>query len=259
MALTVKEGNFVALFCAGTNATDAYAQTFNTTGWKRQSISKRAWMLRNKPEVSQAIQQLLDEQRASMRFGLAELQQHWVDVILADPNELTKHRRVNCRHCWGTKHKYQWRDQNEYAAKVAEALDHNAKIEEKGNRSRAKPVAIPDSDGGFGFNRTRSPHPDCSVCAGEGEGDVYIGDTSKLSERGKALYAGVKVTRDGIQILMQDKQKAQDMLARTLGAFKDNVQLTGPGGGPIAATNIPMPQDPIEAARLYQQIVSGKA
>jgi len=259
MALTTKKQQFVTAFLELGNATSAYERVFNCEGWKRASIAKRAWTLRNEPEVSEAIRHELEAQRANVRFGLAELQQHWIDVILADPNELIRYRRVNCRMCWGKDHKYQWRDEAEYAARVAEVMDANAKLETARGKHRHAPSPIPSDDGGYGFNRMRMPHADCPACCGEGDGETFIGDTTKLSARGRALYAGMRITRDGITVLMQDKQKAQDMLARTLGAYKDNVQLTGPGGGPVAATNIPMPQDPIEAARLYQQIVSGKA
>lgn len=73
------------------------------------------------------------------------------------------------------------------------------------------------------------PSPDCVTCGGEGVGREIIADTRFLSPHARALYAGVKVTRDGMQVLMRDQDGAIDRLARVLGVFeRDNAQKTKP-------------------------------
>lgn len=67
--------------------------------------------------------------------------------------------------------------------------------------------------------------PDCEVCAGEGIKVPWLADTRNLSPQGKRLYAGYKITRDGIQILTHDKARALENIGRILGVYEaDNSQ-----------------------------------
>ena len=73
---------------------------------------------------------------------------------------------------------------------------------------------------GFHFgNSLRDPDPRCPQCLGEGRGTIVIGDTTKLSPDAAALYAGVKTTKDGIEIKMHDQMAALEKLGRHLGLF----------------------------------------
>jgi phage terminase small subunit len=65
----------------------------------------------------------------------------------------------------------------------------------------------------------RNPDPMCPRCNGEGSGTIVIGDTTKLSPNAAALYAGVKTTKDGIEIKMHDQMAALEKLGRHLGLF----------------------------------------
>lgn len=83
------------------------------------------------------------------------------------------------------------------------------------------------------------PNPDCPRCGGEGWGRVHVADTRKLAPRGRVLYAGVKVGKEGIEVKMRDQDGALVNVARHLGMFKDKVELTGKDGGPIRHQNVP--------------------
>jgi phage terminase small subunit len=73
------------------------------------------------------------------------------------------------------------------------------------------------------------PNEECTACRGEGVGVTHVNDTRFLSPKGRALFAGIKETRDGIQVLMRDQDGAIDRLARILGVFKaDNEQKAQP-------------------------------
>jgi phage terminase small subunit len=74
-------------------------------------------------------------------------------------------------------------------------------------------------DDGIGHNSVRDPDPMCSSCKGQGIGRVITGDTTKLSPAGLALYAGIKTTKDGIEIKMHDQMAALEKLGRHLGLF----------------------------------------
>lgn len=86
------------------------------------------------------------------------------------------------------------------------------------------------------------PNPLCAVCAGAGERFVDITPTNKLSANGRALYLGAIQTKDGIKILMEDRSKAREMLAKILGIAPDKKELSGPGGGPVT----------LAAAQMYE-------
>jgi phage terminase small subunit len=75
------------------------------------------------------------------------------------------------------------------------------------------------------LGRWVDPDPDCEDCAGEGDTVPWIADTRNLSLDARALFAGIKVTASGVQILMHDKLAALAHIGRILGAFEaDNKQ-----------------------------------
>ena len=60
-----------------------------------------------------------------------------------------------------------------------------------------------------------------------------IKDSARAPEAARKLYAGIKVTADGVQVLMNDKVGSLTQIGRHLGMFVDRKQLSGPGDGPI--------------------------
>lgn len=69
------------------------------------------------------------------------------------------------------------------------------------------------------------PNPDCTACAGEGMGRAFVADTRNLTGSARKLYAGVKITKDGIEVKMHDKAAALVNVGRHLGMFKDKLEL----------------------------------
>lgn len=131
----------------------------------------------------------------------------WWQIATADPNEIIQYRRTCCRYCHGGGHQYQWRDDTEFNNAMVEAFE-------------GKATELPHDAGGYGFCATVEPHPDCPQCDGEGYGSVHGADTRRLPPAARPLYAGVKKTRDGFEIKMQDQGKALENVARHLGMFK---------------------------------------
>lgn len=201
------------------NATSAYIRA----GYSENGAGQGAHILLNTIEVKAAI----DEQKrrlAALAEATASLVlREWLDIATADPSELTHTRVYCCRFCYGIDHKYHW-TQSEYshALNVALATD--------------KPV--PDIEGGFGFDAMREPHQGCPSCQGHGISRVWIADTRKLSPKARRLFAGVKHTKDGIEIKMRDQDAAWAKIADYLGmSNKSKAELSGPGGGPIPLAN----------------------
>ncbi|HAS0833479.1 terminase small subunit [Enterobacter kobei] len=123
-------------------------------------------------------------------------------IINADPNEISQYRRVNCRYCWGFGHQYQWRDAVEF--------------EEAEEEAKAKEKPAPRDDGGYGYNQTLDPNPDCPRCNGEGRGEAVFADTRDIEGDAIHLLHGVKLGKFGIEILTADKDSARKELARLI-------------------------------------------
>ena len=58
-------------------------------------------------------------------------------------------------------------------------------------------------------------------------GRVFIKDTNLLSDAQIKAIAGIKEGANGIEIKMNDKEKALELLGRHLGMFKDKVEVSG--------------------------------
>ena len=58
-------------------------------------------------------------------------------------------------------------------------------------------------------------------------GNVILTDTSKLSENQIKAIAGIKEGKNGIELKLNDKEKALELLGRHLGMIKDKLEVTG--------------------------------
>lgn len=65
-----------------------------------------------------------------------------------------------------------------------------------------------------------------------------MADTRKLTGTAKLLYAGVKKTKDGIQILTRDQDAALREVGKFVGIDVKRLEHSGPDGKPIANVNI---------------------
>lgn len=133
-------------------------------------------------------------------------------------------------------------------------------------RAANKPVEEFDEEGGIGFNPHRPPHPDCTECCGDGVSRDVIKDARYLSPAAAQLYAGVKRTKDGLQVLMHDKATFAEKLWKHLGLYeKDN----GQKNDPLALRNLTDAERAVRMsavleanpglAALFGQIMSGGA
>jgi len=172
-----------------------------------------------KPHVYAAIR--AGEAKLAERAEITQemvLARYW-EIANANPNEIIEHRRVCCRYCFGDGHAYQWKDEAEYLSAVRAA-----------ERDDLEP---PTDEGGYGFDRTLRPHPKCPKCDGEGHGTVHAHDTRDLGPGAMALYAGVKVTKDGFEIKVHDQLAALEKVARHLGMFNEKLMLQSDPDDPL--------------------------
>jgi phage terminase small subunit len=65
----------------------------------------------------------------------------------------------------------------------------------------------------------QEPNPACSACFGDGRPKMVLADTRSLSPGAAALYAGVRPTRWGMQVLLNNQLKALDLIGQHLGMW----------------------------------------
>lgn len=203
--LNAKQMRFVDEYLIDLNGTQAAIRT----GYAAGSADVTAARLLADDRVKALVQERMAarEQRTEITQDL--VLKRWWEIASADAAELTAVHYRCCRHCYGDDHAYQWIDENEFERAVANA--------------EANELTPPTGEGGYGFNPTLTPHAKCPKCFGEGHIHVHLADTRSLSGAGRLLFDGVKETKFGIEIKVQDRAKALENIARHLGMFKLDV------------------------------------
>ena len=238
--LTAQENAFAQLVAIDGNLSVAYRAAFNVAHKTRPGyVDEAACRLAKVPQVRARINELRSRIADETLISARDVIKDWIDVALADPNELTRRVRWNCRHCHGDEHAYQWRDTAEYLEACAAATEADP------------PRPPPSLDGGFGFVGDMSPAPDCPRCYGLGEERVILADTSKLTGPARKLFKGIG--KNG-EVLMHDQETARQMLARAMGLLKDTAPpLDSPGRQ--RGTVIDAAATPVDAAQAYLELV----
>ncbi len=189
------------------------AKAAREAGYSARSAKSQGYDLLREPAVAARIQELLAERATSLAIDAAAVLRRFWLIATADPNELIQYRRTCCRYCHGTGHLFQRTPAELRRARTSwEAL-----------QKKNSPETF-DDEGGDGYDRRKAPHPDCPECFGEGEEHVFVADTRNLSEAARMLYAGVKQTKEGLEVKMQSQESALVSVARHLGMFGDRVE-----------------------------------
>jgi phage terminase small subunit len=186
------------------------------------SAAVTASVLLADPNVQALVAEQIARVSEEAKVTAADILREWFAVATADPSKLTRVRHLNCRHCWGVGGAYRWRDAEEWTAACVEALE-----------AKPKPQTPPGCEGGFGFRRTDEPNPACPRCEGDGIEDVQIADIESLTGPERKLFGGVKMTRNGPEVIIRDQDKARDNIARHIGMLIERKQLQGPNGEPL--------------------------
>jgi phage terminase small subunit len=198
-------------------------------GFRGKRPDVKASKMLARPHVRAAIDKAIAERAERTRISADQVVSEWEAIARADAGEISEYRRECCRYCWGAGHRYQ----HTPAEMERRRAEHDRLVQEAGKVPDAKPVPTFNELGGVGFNPHRAPHPECPECFGEGVGREYFHDTRHLSADGRALFAGVKVTKEGVEIKTHSKDRALEALGRHLGMDKKLLELTGKNGGPI--------------------------
>lgn len=209
--MTAQEQIFVTEYLKHFNA----ARAARDAGYNPHSAHRQGWQLLRRPEIKHAIEEAIEARLARNRIDADFVLREWAAIASADVSEIMQHRRVCCRYCHGIDGNYQ-RTQRE--------RDRDYKLWAASPQALAEDF---DEMGGVGYDATLEPNPVCMECFGEGEGRLFVADTRDLSPGARALFAGIKQTKDGLEVKVHSKDKALEMIARHLGMLKDKLEVEG--------------------------------
>lgn len=208
--LNPKQKLFAAEYLVDLNATQAAIRA----GYSKNTANEQGARLLVNVSVRTEIDRLMMKRSEKTEITAEMVLKKWWEIANADPRDLIEYHNNCCRYCYGVDHQYQWEDLNALERAKKQAIADN--YEE------------PSDIGGFGYNPTLPAVSNCPKCFGRGFGTAVVKDTRKLSPQAAALYAGLKVTKDGLDIRMQDQSKALENVARHLGMFVTEVKLIAP-------------------------------
>ena len=212
-ALEPRQQRFVDEYLVDLNA----AQAAIRAGYSEKTAKEIGYENLTKPHIAAAIAEARRRQQERTQITAdAVLREAW-NIAIADARELVQVKVGCCRHCHGEGFRFQ--------RTIAE-FNHDREEFSK------KPGAMPadfEEQGGIGFNPLRAPHPECPECGGDGDARVVIMETRHLSAQARALYAGAKQGKHGIEVQLHDKATALEKLFKHLGLYeKDNQQRVDP-------------------------------
>lgn len=214
----------------------AYRLAFGCVNSTDEAVAGRASKLLQRTDIQARVEQLRTRMASKIGFTVDKVLQHWSDLASADPNDLVQLRRCACRYCHSSDGKYVV-TYHEYRTEVTRAENENK---------------LPPEKPKFFYNRYGEIDSLCLNCFGHGEERTYFADTTKLQGPAKLLYAGIKQTRDGMQILMRNQDDALANYAKHLGLFREKED--DRPQKPIVVIS-QATTDPVQAARIYQEIM----
>ncbi|WBF05185.1 terminase small subunit [Burkholderia phage CSP3] len=225
--LTDKQQAFVDEYLVDLNATKAAIRA----GYSPKTAQEQSSRMLSKPHVQKAIAEAKARRAERTEIDQDRIVRELWNVLTADANGLIEYRRTCCRYCYGKDHRFQRTAGEMERAKI----EHRAfvlKCKQEGVKLTVAEQTF-DEQGGIGYDPRKPPVEECPECFGEGYGDVFVKDTRNLSPELRSLYAGVKRTKDGIEVKMHDKQGFVQLLMRHAGMLNDKLKLQGDKENPL--------------------------
>lgn len=260
-ALTPLQARFVNEYLIDLNATRAYLRshpsvTIKTAGANGHRVLKKAEIA---AELEMRRAELQERTGVTAEKVITRLWQ----IASADARELIEWHVGACRYCYGFEHRYQ-RTEVEFERDLADHARHQRptpdRAKKRGSRAGEFATETPPATtsreptnfnpmGGTGFDSKRMPHADCPECHGRGFGRAHFKDTRLFGPQASALYAGVRTSREGVEMKMHSQMDALEKIARHLGLYKEDNKQGGEAA--LAAllalgkrSSLPLVEDP---------------
>lgn len=204
------------------------AQAAIRAGYSARSARETAYDLLHKPAVIELLQHEMSKRAQRTEITADKVLQDLWAIAQADARELIELRRTCCRYCWGKGFRYQ-----RTAGEMERDREAWEQLSQKDRRGREF-----DEKGGAGYHAKRDPNPECTECFGDGVESVFAHDTRKLGPEAARLFAGIKQTRDGMEIKTHDQRAALLDVGKHLGMFRERLEHSGPDGAPLPPAQI---------------------
>lgn len=222
--LTDKREKFVQELITGKSQREAYRSAYpKSKNWAESAVDTQASILFKNSKVLERYNDLHDrlikEAEDECIISAKDVLRQLVDIVRTDTNEIVELRRCCCRYCWGLDHKYQFTPDE-----MRKAQERHAEKEKKAKKN-SEEIPPFDYQGGDKYDQNKAINPKCPECFGQGIEIAFFHDTRNLSSAAKTLYAGLKTTKEGIEVKMQSKDKMIELLGRHLGMFKDKIEV----------------------------------
>lgn len=261
--ITPKQQMFAEVYVLTGNMSEAYRSAYTITDRRSSWHRTEAREVLAKPQVLRYVRELQRAAAQGVMVDVQELIASDLAIVQAAQHAegISWHEWRNCRHCYGIDGAYQWIDTNEYGVALARWMDDNAIREAR----KVEPAPMPTDEGGYGFIGAGEPNIRCKQCEGRGHQHTLVQDTSKLGPA-HPLYKGMKVTKNGIEVLLHDVDKAKERLYRATGSFGDDAAsvargaAAGAAAGGAAAAALAARVETMtadEARKAYLQLING--
>lgn len=204
------------LFCREFLVDFNAAKACQRAGMFGKSPNQHGYLVLKRPDIIAEIQRQVNARAARLQITTDDVLRHWWNLATADPRDLVEYCRRSCRYCHGVDHRFQ---------RTRAQMERDRAEFEAQQSKRSKEIF--DEQGGDGFNAKREPHPDCPECFGEGIGITVVKDTRHLSPVALRLYAGMRESKDGLEVKMHDPMAALQMVAKHLRMFEETTTLEG--------------------------------
>lgn len=201
--LQAREDIFVKEYTATFNASKTALAMGVTVGTVRKMLKRQS--------VQEKIAERMRPRAAKLGVDADSLMEMWAKILTFDTNEIMQHRRQCCRFCYSTD------------GSPMISMDEYYEEKKKYDRRRLYKPDMPEYPPyeGEWWDRSLPPKDDCPNCHGEGEPYVWIADTRYLSPFAKYMYSGIKMVKGEIEVIMLNKEKAAENLAKALGLFRE--------------------------------------
>lgn len=185
-------------------------------GYTEETAQSKGSAMVGKPAFQSAIAYMMRERLERMGRDADELVAFHLAVLDFDPNEVCEHRIHACRHCWGVDFASQhtpssWAREREKFQKAWK------KMSETEQKAVGEFPAVPP-DGWY--EAKRGPNDDCPECHGIGVSVLKWKDSRHFSPKAKLLFSGIKEGKEGLEVVMLQKQASLTTLSSHLGLNK---------------------------------------
>jgi len=185
-------------------------------GYSEETAKSRSSEMIAKPAMQSAIAYLMRRTLERMGREADELVAFHLQIIDFDPNDVCELRIHACKYCWGVDHAMQhdpqsWQKEREKFEKRWQ------KMSESEQKMVGEFPAVPP-DGWY--EAKRGPNDDCPQCHGVGIEVVKWKDTRHMAPNLRRMFGGIKMNKDGLEVVMLQKSASLATLSSHLGLNK---------------------------------------